>query len=137
MRIGAATVTVTCALAGSFVILSPGLVRSAAAAAAGSNGQSDDTVLQVNSPATEPAVPLNLSLKVRVLAAERAIEIIARVSKRSGYPADMFFDQDVTAKMTLPSGLQLEEGSLNWSGTLKGNQIGEFAAKVKALRGRS
>ena len=94
----------------------------------GDDGRSE--VFNFDSPTTEPAVPLKVAVKVRVLA-KHAIEITAIVSKRSGYPADLFFDRDVRAQITLLPGLELEEGSLSWSGDLRGNQVAEFVAKVK------
>ena len=100
-----------------------------AAVQSGDDGASE--VLNLDSPTTEPAVPLNLSLKVRVFAARRAIEITVIVAKRSGYPAELFFDRDVRAQIALLPGLELEDGSLSWSGDLKGNQVAEFVAKLR------
>jgi hypothetical protein len=96
-------------------------------------GDAPSEVLNVDSRPTEPAVPLNLALEIRVFAAKRLIEITVTVAKRSGYPTDLFFDRDVTAQISLLPGLQLEDGSLSWSGDLKGNQVAKFVAKVRAV----
>jgi hypothetical protein len=137
MGIGAATTAATCAFASLLaypVMFSNDLFGSLLAASASSGCLGGETALEVDAPATEPAVPLNLSLKVCISAAKHSIEIAALVSKRFGYPADMFFDKEVMVKMTLPPGLELEDGTLTWSGNLKANETGGFTVKVRAVR---
>jgi hypothetical protein len=104
-----------------------------AGAYAESVGNASPEVLLIDSPPTELAVPLNLALTVRVLAPEPLIEITATVAKRAGYPGDIFHDRDVTARIALLPGLRLEEGSLSWSGDLRGEEAGEVVAKVRAV----
>jgi len=106
---------------------------SSVSAWAPGGGDGASEVLIVDSGLVEPAVPLNLSLKVRVFAMKRLIEITVTVAKRSGYPTDRFFDRNVTAQISLLPGLQLEDGRLSWSGDLKGDQVAEFVAKVRAV----
>jgi len=98
------------------------------------DGDGSPETLTVDSGMVEPAVPLNLALRVRVLAAERLIEITVVVGKRAGFPAARFADRDVTAQVVLPPGLELREGSLSWAGDLVGDQVVEFVAKVQATR---
>jgi hypothetical protein len=90
-------------------------------------------VLVVNLDPTDPGVPLDLALTVRLFEKQRLLEITARVGKHLSYPAARFFDKDVKVQIQLPAGLQLEEGRLEWEGNLKGEEIGEFRAKVKAV----
>jgi hypothetical protein len=90
--------------------------------------------LVVNSDPTDPAVPLDLSLTVRLLAGEARLEIAARVGKHPSFPAELFFDKGVEARIHLPAGLELQEGSLTWRGDLRGEQAGQFQAKVRAVR---
>ena len=98
-------------------------------------GQEDVTeVLIVNSDPTDPGVPLDLALTVRLFAKERLLEITAQVGKHPSYPATRFFDKDVNVQIQLPAGLQLQEGSLSWQGDLQGEEIGQFQAKVKAVQ---
>lgn len=85
-----------------------------------------------DSPAAEPAVPLNLWLNVRVDQSERSVKITAFVGKREGYPAEMFDDRNVEVRIELPPDLQLKGGSLVWSGDLKGSATGSVTATVEA-----
>jgi hypothetical protein len=91
-------------------------------------------VLVVNSDPTDPAVPLDLVLIVRLFAKERLLEITARVGKHPAYPAELFFDKDVKVQIQLPPGIELQKGKLSWQGDLRGDEIGEFQATVKAVR---
>src|SRR5262245_39832542 len=109
---------------------SPADRADAAGGTAGEDGQS----LTVDSGEVEPAVPLNLALHVRVLAAEALIEIKVAIGKRAGFPAELFLDENVTVRLSLPAGLTLHDGTLGWAGTLKGDQVVEFVARVKAVR---
>lgn len=102
--------------------------------AGGKWGTTPDEVLIVNSDSTDPAVPLDLSLVVRLFAKERLLEITARVGRHPVFPAELFFSNDVKVNIQLPPGLRLQEGSLSWKGDLKGEQIGEFEAKVRVER---
>jgi hypothetical protein len=99
--------------------------------AAGANRASQ--VLTVDSGPVEPAVPLKLSLRVKVCVPARTIEITATLGKRPGFPAHLFSDRNVTARITLPPGLQFQTGDLAWSGDLKGDQIARFVATVGVL----
>ncbi|MEW5857963.1 MAG: hypothetical protein AB1861_11365 [Cyanobacteriota bacterium] len=90
--------------------------------------------ITVNSDSTDPAVPFDLSLIVRVLAETPLLEINVQVGKDSTYPAERFFDQDVKVQIQLPGGLRLQDGSLTWQADLKGNELGEFQAKIKAVQ---
>ncbi len=91
-------------------------------------------VLIVNSDPTDPAVPLDLALIVRLFAKERLLEITARVGKHPAFPAELFFDKDVKVQIQLPPGIELQKGKLSWQGDLRGDEIGEFQATVKAVR---
>jgi len=91
-------------------------------------------VLVVNSDSTDPAVPLDLALVVRLFAKERLLEITAKVAKHPAFPSELFFDKDVNVQIQLPSGLELQKGKLSWHGDLRGDEIGEFQATVKAVR---
>jgi hypothetical protein len=91
-------------------------------------------VLRFEAPATEPAVPIKLSLIVRPLAATPAIEISVVIRKRDGYPADLFHDKDVKAQILLFPGLELEDGTLAWSGDLDGDEVARFVARAKAVQ---
>lgn len=86
--------------------------------------------LRIDSVAPEPAVPLNLWLDLRSVPATRIIEITVFLAKRAGYPAEIFHDRNVTAHISLLPGLQLESGSLTWTGELRGNQVAQFVARV-------
>lgn len=97
------------------------------------NTDNPTQVLIVNSDPTDPAVPLDLALVVRLFAKKRLLEITGRVGKHRAYPATLFFDKDVKVQIELPQGLQLQEGSLSWQGDLKGEEIGQFRATVKAV----
>ncbi len=108
-------------------------ISGAAELLAEERGDGASQILIVDSGLVEPAVPLDLSLKVQVFAPERLLEITATIRKRPGYPADLFFDKDVRVRITLPPGFQLDGGSLTWSGDLKGEQVGEFIAKIRAV----
>jgi hypothetical protein len=119
-------------------IISGGLLlsivcESAVEAKESKRGEATD-VLVVKSSLTEPAVPLNLDLTVRLFAKERLLEITGRVGKHPAYPATLFFDKDVKVQIKLPQGLQLHEGSLSWQGDLNGEEIGQFRATVEAVR---
>src|SRR5262245_34345348 len=96
-------------------------------------GQDVSETLIVESGEVEPAVPLNVVVKVRVLASEPLIEITVVLGKRAGFPAAMFFDRDVTARVVLPAGLELHRGALSWNGELRGDQVVELVATVKAI----
>ena len=113
----------------SFGVLPPTFISNTSNA-----GDDAADVLRFESPATEPAVPIKLSLTVRLLAATRAIEISVAIAKRTGYPADLFQDRDVKAQIQLFPGLELDDGTLTWSGDLNGDQVGRFVARVKATR---
>ncbi len=96
-------------------------------------GQPTD-VLFVNSDPTDPAVPLDLSLTVRLFAQERLLEITAKVGKHPAFPSGLFFDKDVKVQIQLPPGIELQKGKLSWQGDLRGDEIGEFQATVGAVR---
>jgi hypothetical protein len=99
-------------------------------------GRSEEAsdVLVVNSGLTDPAVPLDLSLTVRLFAKEQVLEITAKVQKHPAFPTQLFFDKDVKAEIRLPLGLQRQAGSLSWTGDLQGDAVGEFQATVTAVR---
>jgi hypothetical protein len=99
-----------------------------------SRANPEEEPLVVNSDPTDPAVPLDLSLTVRRFAEGGLLEITARVGKHSSFPAELFFDKGVKATIQLPEGLELQEGSLTWRGDLRGEEVGQFQAKVKAVR---
>jgi len=98
------------------------------------NADGATQVLFVNSDPSEPAVPLDLALIVRLFAKERLLEITARVGKLSAFPSQLFFDKDVNVQIQLPPGLELQKGKLSWQGDLRGDEIGEFQVTVKAVR---
>ena len=98
-----------------------------------SRANPEEEPLVVNSDPTDPAVPLDLSLTVRRFAEGGLLEITARVGKHL-LPAELFFDKGVKATIQLPEGLELQEGSLTWRGDLRGEEVGQFQAKVKAVR---
>jgi hypothetical protein len=103
-------------------------------AEAATGGDSAGRVLEVDSAATEPATPLNLALRIRVLPPEQSIEISVTVAKRAGYPAEMFSARSLKAAISLPPGLKLVDGSLGWSGDLAGEDVAELRATVEAAR---
>jgi hypothetical protein len=90
--------------------------------------------LTIDSTPTEPASPLNLSLRVSTLPSTDMIEIGVVVGKRDGYPAEMFSATDMTVEIAIPPGFQLESGSLGWSGDIAGDEVVAFDATVRAIR---
>jgi hypothetical protein len=104
------------------------------AAAYGLAQDNDSSILIVNSDPDDPAVPLDLSLSVRVLGSKRLLEVKAQVGKKPSYPSELFFDKDVKVHIELPAGLKLQEGSLTWQGDIKGNEVKEIKAGITALR---
>ena len=116
------------------IFLLSSLILLLPAGRVGSNSIAAEEVLVVNSDPTDPAVPLDLSLTVRLFPEERLLEITVRVGKHPAYPAEIFFNKNVKVEIKLPVGLELEEGSLNWKGDLQGEEIKEFQAKVKAVK---
>src|SRR5262245_21304686 len=106
---------------------------SGPAAAAGDGGPATPT-LTIDSGMVEPAVPLNLVLKVRVLAGEPIVEVTVVIGKRAGFPTALFFDKNVEARINLPAGLDLDSGGLTWTGELRGDRGVEFVARIRAVR---
>jgi hypothetical protein len=92
--------------------------------------QIGETNFHIDSVATEPAVPLNLALDVRIAPQQRLLEIKVMLGKRQGYPAEQFFDRDIVAQISSLPGLRLLDGSLSWSGDLRGEQTAEFVARL-------
>lgn len=90
--------------------------------------------LEIDSTPTEPASPLNLSLRVSSPPSADTIEIGVVVGRRDGYPAAMFSTRDMTVEIALPAGLQLQSGSLGWSGDIAGDEVAAFDAIVRAVR---
>lgn len=118
-----------------WILISVGLLFSGACAPTiEANADKATQVLVVNSDSTDPAVPLDLALVVRLFAKERLLEITAKVRKHPAFPSELFFDKDVKVHIELPSGLELQKGKLSWQGDLRGDEIGEFQATVKAVR---
>ena len=88
-------------------------------------------VLFVNRGATEPASPLELTLTVRLFSERRTLEILARAGRHPAYPSALFDDKNVTVRFTLPAGTALEDGSLSWTGDLRGDEVAEVLIRVK------
>lgn len=90
--------------------------------------------LVVKSSLREPAVPIEIIVTARLFAKTRLLRIEARVGKHPAWPAAAFSDKDVKLQIKLPEELQLQEGSLSWHGDLKGDQVSQVTATVKAVR---
>jgi hypothetical protein len=118
--------------------LTTGLPRSIAGESpivtTGANCDAATEMLTVKSSLSEPAVPIQLVLTVQLFAKKRLLKIEGRVGRHPAYPAAHFFDKQVKVQIKLPPGLQLQEGSLSWQGDLKGNEVGQVRATVRAVR---
>jgi hypothetical protein len=88
-------------------------------------------VLFVNRGLTDPAGPLELSVTVHLFSGQRLLEILARAGRHPSYPAALFHDRDVLLRFQLPPGVVLEEGSLTWSGELRGDEVAEALIRVR------
>ena len=97
------------------------------------NSEKPETLV-IKSSLREPAVPIELVVTARLFAKTRLIHVEARVGRHPAYPAAAFSDKDVELQIKLPAELQLQEGSLSWKGDLKGDQVGQVQATVKAVR---
>jgi hypothetical protein len=116
------------------VLLAAAACGLASAACAGNGAGAAVDILRVDASPSEPASPINLVLNVRVMKAERLIEITATVAKRAGYPSEGFFDRNVKVEVTLPPGLQLAGKNPERPGDLRGDESIEIVARIKTLK---
>lgn len=88
--------------------------------------------LVADSDPTDPGVPLDLVLTVRVPPDGWSLGITAHIGRSPGYPAELFHDEGVEARIELPPGLRLKDGALSWKGDLRSDEAGEIRATVVA-----